>query len=97
MLLSFSDLNISNSPILFDGSHSRNCIDLIIINDAEPEGNENVVLNLVPVFMSKPFCLTVEPSFLTLQIEDDDGKCNNSKVVMIASNQFFSFPPFLNK
>jgi len=70
------DLSLSDSLVYFDGtrSTSRQCLELNIINDSDREGNEEVVLMLEVVNTTQPFYMDLNPSFMMVEILDDDSK-----------------------
>ena len=75
----FLDLSLSDSFVHFEGTgNNRQCLTLNITDDNYVEGNEEVMLMLEVVNTTQPFYMGVKPSFMTVEIKDDDGKAISS-------------------
>ena len=71
----FLDMSFSNSLVQFEGNRSSHqCLMLDITDDNDAEGNEELALMLVVVNTTQPFYMDIKPSYMMVEIIDDDSK-----------------------
>ena len=69
------DLSLPDSFVHFEGTgNNRHCLTLSITNDNDAERNEEVAMMLEVVNSTQSFYMDINPSFMIIDIIDDDSE-----------------------